>query len=176
MSRHYEDSTVEVIEVLNNGLRVETGIATAAGGLLFTADQNLEIFKVYGEIRINLMFGECTTVFSADAAQGMFMFHSTTPHLAAGAMSIDCASVSGLAEGARIVFQGDLVGTAPTVTGGAGVSYYPATGAKMIVGRPGGEGEILLHNIAVQTIATGAMAFTLCYTPISEGAYAEAMF
>jgi hypothetical protein len=176
MSRHYENSTVEVIEAMHNGLRVETGIVNATGGKLFTADQDLEIFKVYGTIRINLLFGEVTTVFGAGASQGMFMFHSTTPHIAAAAMSIDCASVAAMVAGGRITLQGDLVGTAPTITGAAGVSYWPPSHAKMVVGRDGGEGEILLHNIAVQTIASGAMAFTLCYTPISEGAYAVAMF
>lgn len=176
MSRHYEDSTVEVIEALHNGLRVETGIANATGGLLFTISQTLELFKVYGTIRINILFGEVTTVFGAGASVAMFMFHSTTPHLAAGAMSIDCASVAALAAGSRVTLQGDLVGTAPTITGAAGVSYWPATSGKMVLGRPDGEGEIQLVTSAAATIASGAMAFTLCYTPISDGAYAAPMF
>jgi hypothetical protein len=176
MSRSYANSTVEVIEVLHNGLRVETGIVNATGGLLFTANQTLPIFTVYGTIRINILFGEVTTVFGAGAAVGMFMFQSTTPALAAGAMSIDCAAVNGLVAGGRVTLQGDLVGTAPTITGAAGVSYYPATSGKMILGRPSGIGQIQLVTSAAATIASGAMAFTLCYTPISDGAYAEPIF
>jgi hypothetical protein len=172
MSRDYANSTVEVIEVTHNGLRVETGIATV--NPLFHQD-TLELFKVYGTIRINLLFGEVTTVFGAEAAVGMFMFHSTTPHVAAAAMSIDCDSVANLVAGGRLTLQGDLVGTKPTITGAAGVSYWPVSHGKMIVGRDGGIGEIQLVS-ATADLATGAMAFTLCYTPISEGAYAEAMF
>jgi hypothetical protein len=180
MSRSYANSTVEVIEALHNGLRVETGIAnvTDAPSLLFQTAAVLPLFNVYGSIRINLLFGEVTTLFGAGAAVGMFRFTSSSPVITVAAMSIDCASVAALVKGARITLQGDLVGTAPDITGAAGVSYWPVSHGKMVIGQDDGVGFIELKTATglPTSIASGAMSFTLCYSPVSEGAYATPIF
>jgi len=171
--RNYANSTVEVIEAMQNGLRVETGIAVCTTTIF--KQTSVPIFNVYGVIRIEALFGEATTVFSADAAVGRYTFTSTTPVIAEANMSVDSGSVSGLTKGSRLTLQGDLVGTATVITATAGISLWPL--GKMIVGVNGGIGKISLNNDgAAATVATGAMQFVLCYTPLSDGAYATKIF
>ena len=171
--RSYANSTVEVIEALNAGLRVETGIAVCTTTIF--KQTSVPIFNVYGVIRINALFGEATTVFSADAAKGRFTFTSSSPVIAEANMSADSAVVTSLAQGKRLTLQGDAVGTAAVITASAGVSLWPL--GKMIVGTNGGTGYISLNNDgAAATVATGAMQFVLCYTPLSDGAYVTKIF
>lgn len=171
--RHYADSTVEVIEALHTGLRVETGIAVCTTTIF--KQTSVPIFNVYGVIRINALFGEATTAFSADAAKGRYTFTSTTPVIVEANMSADSAVVTSLAKGKRLTLQGDLVGTAAVITASAGISLWPL--GKMVVGVNDGIGVISLNNDgAAATVATGAMQFVLCYTPLSDGAYATNVF
>jgi hypothetical protein len=171
--RSYANSTVEVSEVLNSGLRVETGIAVCTTTIF--KQTSVPIFTVYGVIRISALFGEATTVFSADAAKGRFTFTSSDPVIAEANMSADSAVVTSLAKGTRLTLQGDVVGTAAVITASAGISFWPL--GKMIVGTNGGTGTINLNNDgAAVSVATGAMQFVLCYTPLSDGAYAVNVF
>src|SRR3990172_3207554 len=108
MSRNYADSTVEVIEIMNVGLRIETGIAVCTTTIFLQT--SVPIFNVYGVIRISALFGEVTTVFSNEAAKGRFVFTSTSPVIAEANMSADSVSVAQLAKGKRLTLQGDVVG------------------------------------------------------------------
>ena len=173
--RSYANSTVEVIEALNAGLRVETSIVNAhTGATPIMFHQGLtSIFNVYGVIRINALFGECTTVFSADAVKGRFVFTSTSPVIAESNLSVDSAALTSLAKGKRLTLQGDLVGTAAVITASAGISLWPL--GKMVVGVNGGTGLIKINaDGALVDLTTGALQFVLCYTPLSDGAYATA--
>jgi len=166
--RSYANSTVEVIEVMNAGLRVETGIIVCSTTIF--KQTSVPIFNVYGVIRINALFGEATTAFSAQAAKGRYVFTSSSPVIAEANMSADSAVVTSLTKGSRLTLQGDAVGTAAVITASAGISFWPL--GKMIVGTNGGTGTIGINNDgAAATVATGAMQFVICYTPLSDGAY-----
>ena len=90
-------------------------------------------------------------------------------------MCADSAVVTSLAKGLRLTLQGDAVATAAVITASAGITFWPL--GKMIVGTNAGTGTIGLNNDgAAVTVATGAMQFVLCYTPLSDGAYATKVF
>jgi hypothetical protein len=160
------------MEAVNSGFRVETSSLVCTTTIF--KQTLVDLFNVYGRIRINALFGEVTVVFSADAAKGRFTFATTLPAvIASGNISADSASVSAMAVGQRLTLQGDLVATAAVITASAGISFWPLS--KFIVGTKDGTGTIQINNDgAAVSMATGEMKFVLCYTPISDGAYATA--
>jgi hypothetical protein len=171
MPRNYSPSQIEAAETQVNGVRVDTSILVCTTTIF--KQSNVTLFNVYGRIRIGLLCGEVTTVFSADAAKGRFCFASTSPVIASANMSADSAVVTSMAVGQRLTLQGDLVGTAAVITASAGISFWPL--GMMIVGTNGGTGVISINNDgAAVSVATGAMYFSLCYTPVSDDAYASA--
>jgi hypothetical protein len=174
-TRNYNPSTVAVSELLNSGLRVETGIVNAHSGatpIIFHQGVTT-LFTVYGAIRVNALFGECTTIFSADAVVGRFVFRSTTPVVAQADISADSAALTSLKVGQRFTCQGDAVATACVITASAGISLWPL--GKLELGMTGCVGVIEIDaDAAAVDLTTGAIQFVLCYTPISDGAYAVA--
>ncbi len=173
MPRNYNPSQIEMSEVMNAGIRIDTSVLVCTTTIF--KQTNVNLFNVYGRIRISLLCGEViTTAFSADAAKARFQFTSTSPVIAAANMSIDSASVASMAIGQRLTLQGDLVGTAAVITASAGISLWPL--GRMVVGTNGGTGVISMNNDgAAFTVATGSMYFTLIYAPVSDDAYATAV-
>ena len=170
MPRNYSPSTIEVVGDLQNGLRVDTAILSAAD-YLKTGPTQTEIFNVYGRIRIHSLFGEVTTVLANNACVLYYTFTSSSPVIAVGPLCAASGSLAQLAVGERIMWVGGAVATAAVLTATPAISDINPT--PQIVGTVSGVGTIGI-NTATATVATGAVQFSLFYTPMSDGAYASA--
>ena len=170
MPRNYSPSTIEVVGDLQNGLRVDTAILSAAD-YLKTGPTQTEIFNVYGRIRIHSLFGEVTTVLANNACVLYYTFTSTTPVIAVAPLCAASGSLAQLAVGERIMWVGGVVATAAVLTATPAISDVNPT--PQIVGTVSGVGTIGI-NTATATVATGAIQFSIFYTPMSDGAYVSA--
>lgn len=171
MSRHYNQSTRDVVGDIMNGLRVDTTVL-AASSYLLTGPTQTELFTVYGRIRIHSLFGEVTVVFANNACVLYYTFTSSSPVIAVGPLCAASASLAQLAVGERIMWVGGVVATAAVLTATPGISDVNPT--PQIVGTNGGTGTIGI-NTATATVATGNLKFSLFYTPMSDGAYVDAL-
>ena len=172
MTRNYAVSTQEVLADQLTGMRVATAVLANATYLL-TGGTQTEIFTVVGRILVKFLYIEVITDCSANATQVLFNCTFTTPVIIANAMCGKCASISGLAQGGRIVWLGGAVGTAAVITDSAGLSdVLPSSG--QIVGGEGFIGTVgILASDASQ--ASGTFQVIMNYVPMSDGAYAEAL-
>jgi hypothetical protein len=169
MGKNYNPSTISSVGDINRGLVVETGILL---GTAYMLQAQVELFKVYGKIKVLSLFGEVTTAISATATTILFNFTSTSPVIAVQPMSAASGSLSGAAVGLRASLVGSTVGTVTAITATAGISYDCAL--PQIIGTKSGVGTIG-QLTGTANVTSGAMKFTLCYVPMEEGAYAEAI-
>lgn len=167
---NYNPSTIARIGDLTNGIRVDTSSMAAATYLLI-GDTQTEIFNVYGRVRIHSLFGEVTTILDAQATVIYYNFTSTSPVIAVQPISSVSGSLSSLAVGERIMWVGGAVATAVVLTATAGISDINP--APQIVGTVGGTGTIGILT-ATASMTSGALTFSIFYTPMSDGAYVTA--
>jgi hypothetical protein len=165
---NYNPSTIARIGDLINGVRVST--SALAAETYFHQNQT-EIFNVYGRVRIHLLFGEVTEAISNNVATVLYNFTSSDPVIAVQPLSAASASVAQLAVGERIMWVGGAVATAVVLTATPGISDINA--APQIVGTDGGTGTIGIKAEAADC-TDGTVKFTVCYTPLSDGAYISA--
>ena len=172
MERNYSKSTMEFVANLHVGIRVETGVLAATSYLL-TGPTQSEMFNVYGRIKILQLFMEAITVLGDQATVMKFTFDSNTPALAVQNLSGVGGALNLLAQGLRQVHIGGAVVSTPVLTATAGISDILCV-APQIVGCVGGVGTIGI-NTATASMTSGTVQFVLCYAPMSDGAYAEAI-
>ena len=162
----YSPSTIARIGDINRGIVVQTGTKNNTDVLKAAA---VNIFKVYGRIRILSLDIEAVTAFSNDATVPKWQYDSDTPAVAAFDISAVSLTTAQIAAGVRVTFQGTALNTALVIAANACASLQaPNT---MDVGCIGGVGHLGIVGGVAQT--SGTCNVTLCYVPISDGAYVE---
>ncbi len=178
MGKHYTESTIDVVGDLHNGLHVETSVYDCVAywkGL--TGALQLELFNVFGRILLLQLFCEMTEIQGGGATQVQFNATFATPPVGIQPISAISASVAGLAVGSRLVWQGGVITSVPTVTVVAvgGISdIFPV--ARQIIGTVGGIGTIGHIPSIADTITTGEARANCFYVPLSDDAYVTAAF
>jgi hypothetical protein len=115
---------------------------------------------------------EAVTAFSNDATLVKWRFTSTTPSVSISDISAASLTIAQIPIGARIMWRGTAVATAPDVS--ATQASIAVVTDYMDVGHTAGVGIITAtSSIAAQT--SGTCRFNIYYLPISEGAYVEAL-
>ena len=166
MEREYSRETMNHIADLHCGIRVDTGVVACATYLTKAAHTP---FNLTGRVKINHLFIEAITVWGAQAGEINFNYQSLDPVIAAQELADSCASVTGLAQGLRVMFVGGVVATLNVITATAGISDVICE-APHIVGVRGGNGYIGYENTG-DAMTSGTMQVTVCYTPMEDGAY-----
>ena len=165
---NYNPSTIARIGDLINGIRVSTSALAAE---TYIHQNQTELFNVYGRIKIHELFAEVSEAISNNAATVQYNFTSTTPVIAVQPLCAASASVAQLAVGERIAWIGGAVATAAVLTATPGITDVART--SQIVGTDGGVASIGILTGAADC-TDGTVKFTICYTPLSDGAYVTA--
>ena len=154
---------------ITGGVHVKTGTIENTVALPSGA---YDIFTVYGRVRILGLDIEAVTAFAADATLVKFRFTSTTPSVGISDISAASLSIASIPIGAKVVWRGTAVATAPDVMATQAGIAWPTDW--MDVGHTAGVGIITAtSSIAAQT--SGSCRFNIYYLPISEGAYVVAL-
>jgi len=162
----FNPSTQEMVGYINGGLRAQTAVVDNATYILATA---VDIFTVYGRIRIISLDYEAVTACSDTATLLKWQFNASVPAIAAHDISGAALTCATIAQGRRIVFQGTALDTAQVISTNPCTSLSAPT--TMDVGCYAGVGTLATHGAVATTSGTGI--FTLCYIPLTDGAYAE---
>jgi len=167
---NYAPSTRARISDLINGMRVETAVVANTVKLIQT---QIELFNVHGEIKVHGLWMEVITDVSATATTLQFNATFTTPSIAVADMTGASASLSGAAQGIRVMSLGGAIATAPVITGSAGISDIAP--ADQIIGGADFVGTIG-QVTGTANATSGTSKFVLYYTPLSDGAYVESVY
>lgn len=174
---NFNPSTIEAVGYLINGVRVDTSVLANATYLLGAANTQTEIFNVIGRIKIHNLFLEVTVVCSNNATQVLFNYTSTTPVIAVQPLCAKCASIAQLAVAERIYWLGGAVATAAVITATPGISDIAVT--PHVVGSVTAAGANAVGTIGIlasdASQASGSVRASIYYTPMSDGAYVEAI-
>jgi hypothetical protein len=162
---NFNPSTIEAVGYLMNGVRVDTSSILAASYFL---QNQVEIFTVYGRIKVHNLFGEVTTIISNTATTLLYNFTSTSPVISVQPMSAASGTMAQLAVGERINWVGGAVATAVVLTATPGISDINVT--PHIIGTIGGTATIGILTAGANA-TSGAVTFSVFYTPMSDGAY-----
>jgi hypothetical protein len=159
---HHPPATIDAIGEFNWGIPIHKGpvLATAWGAQvvypLFTV--------VNGRVIVKQIVGEVTTVLSNNATLVKYYFTPTGgAQLDLGAISL---TVAQLAVGKRILSAGTIGGA--TTFSGIGASMLQTV--PYILGQVGVGGTIGIESTTA-SLTSGAMKFTVLYTPLDEGSY-----
>ena len=166
---NYNPSTIARIGDLTNGIRVDTAALAAA---TYMIQNQVELFNVYGRVRIHTLFGEVTTIISNTATTCLYNFTSTSPVIAVQPLCAASGSCAQLAVGERIMWVGGAVATAAVLTATPGISDINP--APQVVGTNGGTGTIGILTAGANA-TSGVVKFSIFYTPMSDGAYVTAI-
>ena len=166
---NYNPSTIARIGDINRGIIVQTATCDNTAVLKATA---VSIFTVYGRIRILSLDIEAVTAFSNDATLIKWQFDASVPAVATADISAAALTAAQIAAGRRVVFQGTALNTAQVISANPCISLEaPNT---MDVGCEAGVGTLDTVGAVAQT--SGTCKITLCYVPISTGAYVQSLF
>jgi hypothetical protein len=167
---NYSPSTISRVADLNSkrGIVCRTGTINNTDVFKTTA---VNIFKVTGRIRIVSLDVEAITQFGAQASVPRWQIVSTTPAVALFDIGGASGTLSALAVGKRVMFQGTALNTAQVIDTVAGITVKPAN--LMDVGWDGGLFHLAMDADVAQT--SGTCVITLCYLPQSDGAGVEAV-
>lgn len=170
MVESYSPSTIERIGDITRGLHVKTG--TIANTVALPSG-SYSIFSVHGRIRILGLDCEAVTAFAADATLLKWQFEGLTPDIVAAAdISAVSLSIASIPIGARVMWRGTAVNTAPDVS--ATQASIAVVTDYMDVGRTNGTGQInAVSSIAAQT--SGSCRFNIYWLPISDDAHVDAL-
>jgi len=169
---NYNPSTIDRIGDITRGIHVKTGVLQNTAYFDHSPGTAMPLFNVYGRIRIIGLNCEAVTEFAADASLLKWTFESTTPVIGDEDISAVSLSVASIPIGARIMWRGTAVATAPDVS--ATQASIAVVQDFMDVGLTGGVG--LINSVCTTATQTsGTCQFNLYYLPISEGAYATAV-
>jgi hypothetical protein len=170
---NYSLSTINRIGDITQGLLVKTGVLANTTYLDHTvASGSHNLFNVYGRIRIIGLNCEAVTAFAADATLLKWTFESTTPVVGVSDISAVSLSIASIPIGARVMWRGTAVNTAPDVS--ATEASIAVVQDWMDVGVTGGIG-VIGKTVTTAAQGSGTCMFNLYYLPISEGAYATAI-
>lgn len=172
---NYAPSTRARIADLITGMHVKTSVLANA---TYMIQGQVELFNVYGRIQVLQLYIEACTVFDAALTDIQFNFTSSTPTVAVQPMcAVNAGSLTGLAQGLRIVWVGGAVATACAITATAGISDLICVSPQIIGthdGTTAGVGTIgQLTSVANQT--SGTHQAHIYYIPMSDGAYVTAV-
>lgn len=169
----FNPSTIEMIGHLTNGLRVDTSVLANA---TYLAQTQVEIFNVYGRIKVHNLFGEVVVVCSNNATTLLYNYTSSTPVIAVQPMCAASGSMANLAVAERVWWVGGAVATAAVLTATPGISDINVT--PQVVGSVTSAGDNAVGTIGILTAtasqASGSIRFSIFYTPMSDGAYVTA--
>lgn len=166
---HYNPSNIETISRFLNGLRTSTSTLLAASYLL---QNQVELFNVYGRIKVHELFGEVSTIISNTATTLLYNWTSSSPVIAVQPLCAASASMAQLAVGERVAWIGGAVATAAVLTATAGITDVNRT--SQIVGTDGGVGTIGILTAGANA-TSGALKFSIFWSAMSDGAYVEAI-
>ena len=160
--KYYPPSVIQTIGEANWGVPVNKGpvLATAWG-----AQAVYPLFTVAnGRIIVKQLIGEVTTVLSDNATLVKYYFTPT------GGAQIDLSAISQtiaqLAVGKRILAAGTIGGA--TTFSGIGATMLQTV--PYIIGTYGVGGVIGIQSTTA-SLTSGAMKFTVLYTPLDDGSY-----
>lgn len=164
-------STIKMLGFMDQGHHVKTAVLANA---TYMKQTQIELFNVYGVIMVKQLYIEAVTAFGAQATDILFNFTSTTPAVAVQPMcAVNAGSLTGLAQGLRIMFVGGAVATAVSITSTAGFSDLTCVNPVLVGtddGTTQGVGTIgQLTSTASQL--SGTHQAHLHYIPMSDGAY-----
>jgi len=163
-------TNIRHIGSINRGILVET--STVSNAIYLTNGGTATIFKVYGKIKVLSLEWEAMSTAAADAYTMQFKYVSTDPVVSTAQISNASSSIANLGRGGRVTLMGTALSTAALLSV-PGISFSTSTFLEL--GIQDGEGNITaLGAGASQSSGTGK--WSLCYVPMSEGAYAEACF
>jgi hypothetical protein len=174
---NYNQSTLDRIGSITTGVHVKTGVLNNATYLAHNVASGAHnLFNVYGRIRILGLDCEAVTEFAADATLLKWRFEATTPVVGVSDISAVSLSIASIPIGAKVVWLGTAVNTAPDVESTQATISAPAI-ETMDVGHTGtvaapGVG-IISKTATTAAQGSGTCRFNLYYLPISEGAYVE---
>lgn len=153
----------KAIREMSLGLRVEKTAAVDA-----TAD---DLFNVYGEVLITLLYGVCTGVGDGTAETILLNEKADTLDL--------CAATTVTSDAVGTVYR--VTGDPAVILNGTGntpieklvglLSAFPSTGGIIFDGQ---DGLIIELTATAGSDATLAIKWVLMYIPLEEGAYVEA--
>jgi hypothetical protein len=158
---------LEEASYVSEGIKVDTGIMANTTYMIQTQQ---EIFNVYGRIAVTVLFGELVTDFSATATVVKFNATWTTPVISVANITANSGSLSGKVAGTRVVCLGTAIATGALVDAGPGIS---GSMLPIIIGLSGGIGTIGILS-ATANATSGTMKWSICYAPLSDGAYVTA--
>ena len=162
-------STREAIGQVAAGVRLQTSVFA---NVTYIAAGATDVFTVNGRIRIMSLDLEAVTAFSNTATLLKWQFNPSTPAIAAFDISGAALTCALIAVGRRVVFQGTALDTAQVISDNACASLEaPNT---MDIGCYGGVGTLAIVGAVAAT--SGTSIITLCYVPLSDGAYVSALF
>lgn len=171
---NFNPSTIEAVGYLTNGIRVDTSVLANA---TYLVGNQVELFNVYGRIKIHNLFGEVCVICSNNATTLLFNYTSTTPSIAVQPLCGASGSMAQLAVGERVFWLGGAVATAAVLTATPGISDINVT--PQVVGGVATAGTNFVGTIgqltAVANQASGSIRFSIFYTPMSDGAYVSAI-
>ena len=160
--KYYPPSVIQTIGEANWGVPVHKGpvLATAWG-----AQAVYPLFTVVnGRVIIKQIIGEVTTALSNNATLVKYYFTPT------GGSQIDLSAISltiaELAVGKRIMAAGTIGGA--TTFSGIGATMLQTV--PYVLGLVGVGGVIGIESTTA-SLTSGAMKFTVLYTPLDDGAY-----
>lgn len=167
---NFNPSTIEAVGYLMNGVQVDTSVLANTTYLI---SNQVELFNVYGRIKIHNLFLEVTVICSNNATQVLFNYTSTTPVIAVQPLCAKCASIAQLAVGERVFWLGGAVATAAVITATPGISDINVT--PQVVGGVVTAGTNFVGTIGMLSSdanqASGSVRASIFYTPMSDGAY-----
>lgn len=164
---NYNQSTRERIGDINRGLVVAT--PTMENTTAMPGNADVDVFTVYGRIRILSLDVEAITAWSNTATTLKFTFDPSNPAISAVDLSAACTTVAQLGIGRRVRLDGTALNTAAAIDANAAVSLKAS--GYIEVGCYDGVGAIgITSAAAAQT--SGTSKATLIYVPITPGAYA----
>lgn len=162
----YNQSTRERIADINRGLVVATPTMNNTTAMPGNAD--VDLFTVYGRVRILTLDIEAITAWANAATTLKFTFDPSTPAISEIDISAACTTVAQLGIGRRVRLNGTALNTAADIDANAAVSLQKA--GYIEVGCYDGVGAIgVTSAAAAQT--SGTSKATITYVPITPGAY-----
>lgn len=163
---NYPPSTRERVADINRGMVVQT--PTMNNTTAMPGNANVDLFTVYGRVRVYTLDIEAITAWSNDATTLQFTFDPSTPAIASVTISAASASVAQLGIGRRVRLDGTALNTAAAIDANAAISLK--TSGYIDLGCENGVGTIgVTSAVAAQT--SGTSKATVTYVPISDGAY-----
>lgn len=165
---NYNPSTIERIGDINRGLVVATPVMDNTTAMPGNAD--VDLFTVYGRVRILALDIEAITAWSNDATTLQFTFDPSYPAIGSITISAASTTVAQLGVGRRVRLDGTALNTAAPIDANAAVSLKAS--GYLELGCYDGVGTIgVTSAAAAQT--SGTCRATVCYVPITPGAYIE---